>query len=212
MQTVRDIIGYIAKETVDYLVKTKKLAASDPYLEERLKRKFLEDKTLSPYRNKSIIPVQKTKKVRLDMRHNLSIYELHLVQIICEVHLIEFNNVFSKTRKTEYIDARTQLSAFLYTYLQYRYTRIANIFGKDHSTIIHSVKKHEDLLETDKIYTQKFTSFVELVKREMPELMNPGQASKNMVKEYDKLRYERAMNAYKRIKENSLPITIKDEQ
>lgn len=202
MQTVRDIVEYITKETVDYLVKTKKLAVVDPYLVEKIKRKFLEDKKISPYKNKSVIPQVKHKVQKPDMRHSLTLYEIHLMQILCEVHNVHFNNVFSPSRKTELVSARSQIFAFFYTYMSYTYVYIGKIFGRDHSTVIHNINKHDDWLVADKVYTEKFTRFIELVKRELPELLDMTAAKRKMLKEYERLKNERAVNTYRRLIEN----------
>jgi hypothetical protein len=194
MQTVRDIIEYIVKETVEYLDKSNKLVGKDSFLEDKLKRKFLEDKLLKPYKAKTIITTPKVKVEKLDMKKSLTTYEMTVIQIICEIHKVGFNDLFSRKKKTEYVDARKQLASFLYVYLNYSYSHIGLLLGRDHSTMIHNVSSHESLLDIDKVYCDKFFKVIDAVKIELPELMNPSLSKNNMIKEYRKLKSERTLN------------------
>jgi hypothetical protein len=194
MQTVRDIIEYIVRETVEYLDKSDKLVGKDSFLEDKLKRKFLEDKLLKPYKAKTIITAPKVQKERLDMKKSLTTHEMTVIQIICEIHKVGFNDLFSRKQKTEPVDARKQLASFLYVYLNYSYSHIGLLLGRDHSTIIHNVSSHESLLDTDKVYSDKFFKLIDAVKIELPELMNPSLSKNNLIKEYRKLKNERTMN------------------
>jgi hypothetical protein len=194
MHTVRDIIEYIVKETVEYLDKSDKLVEKDSFLGDKLKRKFLEDKLLKPYKEKTIIITPKVKRDKLDMKKSLTTHEMTVIQIICEVHKIGFNDLFSRKQNTEHVDARKQLASFLYVYLNYSYSHIGMLLGRDHSTMIHNISSHESLLETDKVYCDKFFKVIDAIKVELPELMNPSLSMNNMIKEYRKLKSERTMN------------------
>lgn len=194
MHTVRDIIEYIVKETVEYLDKSDKLVGKDSFLEDRLKRKFLDDKLLKPYKEKTIITRPKISKERPDMKKSLTSHEMIIIQIICEIHKVSFNDLFSRRKKTEHVDARKQLASFLYVYLNYSYSHIGLLLRRDHSTMIHNVSSHESLLDTDKVYCDKFFRLIDAVKTELPELMNPSLSKNNMIKEYRKLKSQRTMN------------------
>jgi len=194
MQTIRDLVEYLVKETLHYLDKTGNLQSKDAFLEEKIKRKFLTHRDIALVKNKNLVPVKKPSLARVEVKSNLTLQELHLSQIICDIHNISFNDLYSKARNVDIVDARKQLSAFLYIYTCYTFAHVASLFGQDHSTAIHNIKKHEDLLQTNNLYCNKFHRFLETVEREMPELMLKINKKSQQFREYEKLKAQRAMN------------------
>lgn len=197
MQTVRDLITYICKETVEYLNRTEKLKETDIFLKDKLVKKFFADNKIKPYKAKNIVIVRKPKVHKPFTIPRLSEFELKLCAIICEVHNVAFHDLFSRTRSGMVVDARRQFTAFLYTYLAYTYAHVGFLFGKDHSTIIHNVRTHQDLLETDSIYATKFGRFMQAIKTEFPEVLEKVDERRELFKEYKKVHAERAINATK---------------
>ena len=77
----------------------------------------------------------------------------NIMEIVCEVLEVttDKNKLVYNSRKKEHVFAR-----HLYAYFSRKYTRetlenIAHIIGKDHGTIIHSVKAISDWIEVDKV-------------------------------------------------------------
>jgi hypothetical protein len=206
MQTVRDLITYICKETVEYLNRTEKLKHTDIFLKDKLVKKFFADNKLKPYKGKSIVIVRKTKVHKPFTIPRLSEFEIKLCAVICEVHNVAFHDLFSRSRNGMVVDARRQFTAFLYTYLAYTYAHIGFLFGKDHSTIIHNVRTHQDLLETDTIYAIKFGRFMDAIKNEFPEILEKVDDKQELFKEYKKVHALRATNAARLVSLENNPI------
>ena len=61
--------------------------------------------------------------------------------------------IISPTRKRNITDARRVFYKILKSHFDMSYTVMGNIFSKDHSSIIASLKKHNDLYQIDKEYT-----------------------------------------------------------
>lgn len=198
MQTVRNLIEYVTKKNLEFLRKQNCLKEDSSFLEEKVIRKIMDDKNVRPYKRKILEPVKK-KPTPKPVEVNLSLQELQLCQIICEVHSVNFNMLFSRSRRMDLVDARRQLTTFLYTYLCYTYSHTGRLFGKDHSTIIHSLRSHEDLLETNNLYASRFLKFLEQAKQVMPEVFEQAEKSKQTLREYEKARNQRAMSNYKRL-------------
>jgi hypothetical protein len=206
MQTVRDLITYICKETVEYLNRTEKLKHPDIFLKDKLVKKFFADNKLKPYKGKSIVIIRKPKANKPFIIPGLSEFELKICAIICEVHNVDFHDLFSRSRSGMVVDARRQFTAFLYTYLAYTYAHVGFLFGKDHSTIIHNVRTHENLLETDTIYAIKFGKFMDVIKNEFPEILEKVDEKQELFKEYKKVHAQRATNAAKLVSLENKPV------
>jgi len=101
--------------------------------------------------------------------------EVELTQLMCEIHYLDYERLFAKGRKREVVDARAQLSSFLYTKLKYSFTRVGNFFNRDHSTIIHAVDLHEGQMTTNRDYALKYVEFCERVKKDIPHLLSDNK-------------------------------------
>jgi len=204
MQTVRDLIEYICRETTDYLHKYDKLKQQDAFLATRLTNKFMNDRKVVKHKNKSIVINIQRKRPRTIVLPNLTQLELKLTLLICEIHNVTYDQLFSANRTGEVVDARRQLTSFFYTYLAYTYTHVATIFGKDHSTIIHNVRTHQDLLETDPAYVLKFGKFMDSIKKDFPEILVKIEEKSELLKEFQKVHAQRMLKNGKTITENQV--------
>tara|TARA_B100000900_G_scaffold402562_1_gene408553 strand:- start:925 stop:2001 length:1077 start_codon:yes stop_codon:yes gene_type:complete len=65
--------------------------------------------------------------------------------------------VISKTRKPDYADARRVFAVIIKSNFKVSLRYIGEkLGGRDHATIISSIKKHEDLFDSNKTYTEKY--------------------------------------------------------
>lgn len=74
------------------------------------------------------------------------------------------------TRKKEVIDLRRKCWAVLdirttmtYTLMGFAYNNDIRYF--DHTTVLHSMRKHEDFMDTDRVYRKEFEEIMEMVDR-----------------------------------------------
>lgn len=75
----------------------------------------------------------------------------------------DVDNTINKTRNSIVVECRVVISYFLLSLTKLTLQEIANIFGVDHSTVIHYKKKFEDWYETDKEFRQR----VDKIKEEL---------------------------------------------
>ena len=89
--------------------------------------------------------------------HPLTIDDI--LEKVCSHFGVTQQNVFSKSRKREYVQAR-QVSM----YLAQKYTKMPSarigklIGGRDHSTVIHSCTTIEQRLKVDKAFLEEMNS------------------------------------------------------
>lgn len=110
--------------------------------------------------------------------------EVELTQIMCEIHYLDYERLFSKGRKREVVDARAQLSSFLYTKLRYSFKRVGIFFNRDHSTIIHAINLHESLMTTNRDYSIKYVEFCDRVKKDIPHLLSDNKIIEEVFKDF----------------------------
>ncbi len=71
------------------------------------------------------------------------------VAIICEVSEADF---LSNSRVRNLVDARRIAYSLARNYFGFTYVAIAQFYNKNHATIIHQVKQHQQLMDYDKNY------------------------------------------------------------
>ena len=64
--------------------------------------------------------------------------------------------ITGKCRKTEIQDAAKIVTYLLRFQLQMKYREITEVIGRDHTTLIHRIKEHENLLFSSRKYRDKF--------------------------------------------------------
>lgn len=81
-----------------------------------------------------------------------------IINVICRYFNLNVDNFKNRGRKMEYCDARNMYAAYIKeTYEdQITLTAIGRTINRDHATIIHYLKKHKGLMETDPLYQSKY--------------------------------------------------------
>ena len=82
-----------------------------------------------------------------------------LIDKMEDIFHVERSYVFGKTRRREIIELRMMMYALMREDLGYTLPKIGKIFNRDHSSVIHLLKQHENQLETDKTYSSKWSEF-----------------------------------------------------
>jgi len=95
-----------------------------------------------------------------------------IVNFVAEWFELTPRQLASKTRKREILEPRQMA-----IWLAVKYTRMskvaigANIGGKDHATVLHSVRVVDNLLDTDKFYSRSFNEmYGEFKKKVLPQI------------------------------------------
>jgi len=68
-------------------------------------------------------------------------------------------DVFSNTRERNNVEGRMALSFLLRKDYKYSLRKICEILGKNHATIIHYLKKHNDYMDYNREYRDRFLEF-----------------------------------------------------
>ena len=191
MQTIRNIVEIVVKEC------SKDMENVDAWYIEKTIARILALDTIKPYKNKTYGSVAKKHPFKLKAYRPMTMEELKIVQIVCDLNHSDFNIIFSSCRIRGVVEIRMILICFFYYYRAYTYSDLGNMFGRDHSTIIHNTGTHEDLLESDSMYVLKYFNTIAKLQEEMPHLFIDKYLLENQSAEYAKIKAERKV---KRIK------------
>jgi hypothetical protein len=77
----------------------------------------------------------------------------------------------SPIRKREYVDARNMAINYIRENSTHPLTIIGKHFNRDHSTIIHSIERHDDLMSYDKSYQRSYKQFCDTMRKDGSELV-----------------------------------------
>jgi hypothetical protein len=98
--------------------------------------------------------------------------EQSVLSIVCRVHKIKVEDFLKVRRGRELVDARFQFAAVLRLQFYYTFTKIAFLLGKDHSSIIHSIKQHKDFYDTISSYKALYIRVLNEIEKDYPGLLN----------------------------------------
>lgn len=115
------------------------------------------------YKNRTLNPITtKPKRPSMVITYNvLKTIDKQIIDCACTVHGIGILDFCGNTRKEEFVDCRRQVMYFMRRELHYTYEKIGTIFRKDHSTVIHSVKQHENFMHSSKHYAKIYSKVKE---------------------------------------------------
>lgn len=109
--------------------------------------------------NAYIIPGIRGAKLPVNLFLNRTTAE-RVVRATCDVLNVDINDLIGKTRKKEVVEARHIISFILVKRVGLTLKTVGQLYlgGRDHTTIINSLKKFDNLYDTeesfrDKVYT-----------------------------------------------------------
>jgi chromosomal replication initiation ATPase DnaA len=169
MQTVRDCI----KESIRHTLKS---VNESVLLEEKLYTQFIKKENLTKKEldrliDPGIYKIRKQEKVFADIPEPSQEETLILITISAECK-VEIGEILSKSRKDEVVDARRIYIVILYIYLNYKLVQTGLRVNRDHSTVIHSISTHDNLIRTSNKYLGLFRRVLTSLYEVMPEILN----------------------------------------
>ena len=181
MQTIRDLVEKTIEESIEHLVKIKglKQLEEDSFIVESTLRKVLSNPDIKKIRNKALPVVKdsfavkesKPETERPIILGTHSITDIEICQIAAKLFHVEYNKLFIACRERKVIDARMQTANVMNKYLGYSLKKVGSIFSKDHSTVVHWLGNHRDLIETSNAYLSLYQRYLKSLEEQMPELM-----------------------------------------
>jgi hypothetical protein len=124
--------------------------------------------------------------------------------LLTEDEKIIFNIIYLQTdtsyeqlegdsRKREVVDVRKKAMTLFAVYLGYKLKRVGLMFGgRDHSTVIHAINTHDDLLQSNSSYAIKFKRLLDEVREQLPHYfeITPTNLS-DLRREFDQAKWDR---------------------
>lgn len=86
-----------------------------------------------------------------------------VMRCVCQVFQLTPDDIYSTTRKQQIIYARHTFNHICRTRLNMSLESIGRIINRDHSTIIHSVRQTNDLIEYDKQFDRTYQQTLKLL-------------------------------------------------
>lgn len=92
-----------------------------------------------------------------------------IIQTVSEYHKVSVADMKSQRRKSEIVQARQIAMYFLRKYTKLSLVSIGGHFGfRDHSTVLHALKKVQDLAEVEKYYKKE----LDILEKKLPFAIN----------------------------------------
>jgi hypothetical protein len=203
MQTVRDCI----KESIKHTLKSvgESTLLEDKMYSDFLKESKLQKKHLDRLLDPSLYKIKKDKKIFLNVIEP-SDEELTVLITIANKCKVEIADILSRSRKNEVVDARRIYTIILYVYFNYKLVQTGLRIDRDHTTIIHSVAAHDDLLSTNNGYRDKFRQVLQELYEIMPDILTQGYESNlfEFNKKLNKEKWEKLLEYQKSIAKNKI--------
>jgi hypothetical protein len=209
MQNIDDYI----KKSVEYTVEKMGGYPGDAV---RVYRNLINLKGFEKHIRKRKIDNSKTVRknpVRSLNRINLTADERKIFDIIYAQTEVSYEDLEAVGRKRTVVDVRKKAMVIFAIYLDYTLDKTGLLFGgRDHSTVIHAINTHDDLLQSNGSYAIGFKKLLDEVKEQLPHYFNTKPVSlSDLRKEFDQAKWERFatrwvkekkdMNQLKEIKE-----------
>jgi len=177
MQTVRDLIleglEKIGKSQGLSSLQLEAFVRNGEHIFKKKVQNYHNVKRLKTIRSKTVEKIQSTLEAKKEFVPELSTFtdvELSIITKAAEVNRLTLNEALCRSRKRIPVDCRNQINAIMVLYLNYTTTHCGELFGRDHSTVINCLKKHSDLVETDRTYLANFISILDALKETYPDI------------------------------------------
>jgi chromosomal replication initiation ATPase DnaA len=113
--------------------------------------------------------------------------EAESIKVLIEQEM-EIDDIFKKTRRREYVDARRMLFYILRNNFLLTYFEIGRISKRDHATIIHAIKDFDYIIKADPILNGVYEKALE--KAEFITTYSPEARKEEIIKKIEQLNEE----------------------
>jgi chromosomal replication initiation ATPase DnaA len=120
---------------------------------------------------KRLATFQRSQETKVNIK-KFNELEQSVMSIICRVHKVNIEDFIRLRRGRELVDARFQFAAVFRLQFYYTLSKIGFLLSKDHSSIIHSIKKHKDFYDTISSYKAQYVKVLNEIEKEYPGLLN----------------------------------------
>lgn len=190
MQTVKDYLRESIKHTL--------ISVGESVLkEEKILNDFIKKHKVDiKYLRKNVEPPVKSGEYNRYVIKNVPIptkVEAEILYVISNYSFTPIDEILSRSRKTEAVNARRVYAVILYLYLNYNLSEAGRRLGRDHTTIIHSLRTHDALLESDPRYLRMYSNVFDEIKQHLPSDYFVVETSelKNFNKELTRMKWEK---------------------
>jgi chromosomal replication initiation ATPase DnaA len=164
---------------------------------ESIMNRLSQRSSFKPYLNTELIKPEKPEAVikrkkytdrlnRLKKQSANVIYttDFRVFEEVCTSLKLEVRLIRTGYRKTEYADARKMIAYIFNRYFRYGVSKIGILMNKDHTTIIHAIRKHEQFMKIDKQYARNFCEIMCTIKVNLSDIL---ELTPSQEKEYLKI-------------------------
>ena len=86
-----------------------------------------------------------------------------VAQVVGSLYGLDFEQMISINRRRELVDARKIMSVLLRNVYKLTFSKIGAILQRDHTTMLHYYRDHENLMETDRDYKHFYNTALSAV-------------------------------------------------
>jgi len=86
-----------------------------------------------------------------------------IVEFVCLVTQVNKNDLLGRKRNRVLIDAKRMCYSAIREIYNYPLTSIGGFFRMDHTSVLHHLKAHKNLLEWDSSYSEKYNNLLTVI-------------------------------------------------
>ena len=86
-----------------------------------------------------------------------------VAQVVGSLYGLDFEQMISINRRRELVDARKIMSVLLRNVYKLTFSKIGAILQRDHTTMLHYYRDHDNLMETDRDYKHFYNTALSAV-------------------------------------------------
>lgn len=140
--------------------------------------------SIGPYLNRNVIKPEKLNAVikrekyterlsRLKSENigSIKANDFRVFREVCASLDLDVSLIRTSFREIQYADARKMIAYIFNRYFRYGVSKTGTLMNRDHSTVIHAVRKHENFMRIDKEYACKFYNVMSRVKENLSDIL-----------------------------------------
>jgi chromosomal replication initiation ATPase DnaA len=149
---------------------------------------YLNREVVKPEKPDAVIKRQKyTERLNRLKSENIDLIQtddFRVFREVCTSLQLDVRLIRTGYRETAYADARKMIAYIFNRYFRYGVTKTGVLMNKDHSTVIHAVRKHEQFMQIDKQYARRFYNVMTTIKENLSDIL---ELTPSQEKEYLKV-------------------------